>query len=313
MHSTLPNVNPILPFTLERAYREHFATGMVDLSSSSPQPLTAREALEEAGVGVESLVNAPLDYEPSGGGLALRGAIASLYGGVSASEVLVTAGAAEAIRVVAEAAIQPGDRVVVQRPVYEPLRAAPLARGAEVLDWAPSSGFQFAFDGLPDGAATAAVVLLNNPHGPSGSLVRGAYAGSARLVADEVYRPASINAAHRAPSVVDVVDGAVSVGDLSKPLGLGGLLCALVSPRGFAVHLTLGSTFERLFPAGWMGAVGLVVGGVMVGFGTRMAGGCTSGHGLSGVSRFQVGSLVATAVFFGTGIATAMVLHRVMA
>lgn len=46
----------------------------------------------------------------------------------------------------------------------------------------------------------------------------------------------------------------------------------------------------------------LGLGGVLVGFGTRMAGGCTSGHGLCGVSRLQPGSLVATLSFFGVGI-----------
>jgi uncharacterized protein len=49
----------------------------------------------------------------------------------------------------------------------------------------------------------------------------------------------------------------------------------------------------------------LFLGGLLVGIGTRMAGGCTSGHGLCGVSRFQSGSLVATAIFFGLGIVVA--------
>lgn len=54
----------------------------------------------------------------------------------------------------------------------------------------------------------------------------------------------------------------------------------------------------------------LGVGGVLVGAGTRMAGGCTSGHGLCGVSRLRPASLVATAAFFGLGIATSLILER---
>jgi uncharacterized membrane protein YedE/YeeE len=50
------------------------------------------------------------------------------------------------------------------------------------------------------------------------------------------------------------------------------------------------------------------IGGVLVGFGTRMASGCTSGHGLCGVSRLQVGSLAATMAFFGTGIVVSFLL-----
>jgi uncharacterized protein len=54
----------------------------------------------------------------------------------------------------------------------------------------------------------------------------------------------------------------------------------------------------------------LFLGGLLVGAGTRMAGGCTSGHGLCGVSRYQPGSLVSTMVFFGTGIVVALLLAR---
>ena len=51
------------------------------------------------------------------------------------------------------------------------------------------------------------------------------------------------------------------------------------------------------------GFVLIVVGGFLVGFGTRYAGGCTSGHGILGLSALQWPSLVATATFFIAGIA----------
>jgi uncharacterized membrane protein YedE/YeeE len=56
----------------------------------------------------------------------------------------------------------------------------------------------------------------------------------------------------------------------------------------------------------------LFAGGLLVGFGTRMAGGCTSGHGLCGVSRLQPGSLVSTACFFGCGIVVSFLLQAVL-
>jgi uncharacterized membrane protein YedE/YeeE len=46
----------------------------------------------------------------------------------------------------------------------------------------------------------------------------------------------------------------------------------------------------------------MIVGGFMVGFGTRYAQGCTSGHGILGLSALQWASLVATASFFAGGI-----------
>ncbi len=53
----------------------------------------------------------------------------------------------------------------------------------------------------------------------------------------------------------------------------------------------------------------LLIGGTLTGFGTRMAGGCTSGHGLIGLSRPQPGSLLATAGFFGAGILVSFLLE----
>ena len=56
----------------------------------------------------------------------------------------------------------------------------------------------------------------------------------------------------------------------------------------------------------------LLLGGVLIGWGTRMSGGCTSGHGLCGVSRAQPGSLVATCAFFGTGIVVSLLLEALL-
>ena len=47
--------------------------------------------------------------------------------------------------------------------------------------------------------------------------------------------------------------------------------------------------------------------GLLVGFGTRHGSGCTSGHGVCGISRLSVRSLVAVAIFMTTGAATAMI------
>ena len=54
----------------------------------------------------------------------------------------------------------------------------------------------------------------------------------------------------------------------------------------------------------------LILAGVLVGFGTRLGGGCTSGHGICGVSRLSPRSLVATAIFLGIGILTATCVAR---
>lgn len=60
------------------------------------------------------------------------------------------------------------------------------------------------------------------------------------------------------------------------------------------------------YPPSWLL---LVLGGLLVGFGTRLGSGCTSGHGVCGMSRFSRRSLVATPVFMGAGIATVAIMN----
>ena len=57
----------------------------------------------------------------------------------------------------------------------------------------------------------------------------------------------------------------------------------------------------------------LIGAGVVVGFGVRMGNGCTSGHGVCGISRFSKRSLVATLSFLATGFITATAIHLLQA
>jgi len=91
-------------------------------------------------------------------------------------------------------------------------------------------------------------------------------------------------------------------------LALGGLLSFVLAGGGAPSAALRSASFTALFGSGPLAWAVLLGGGVLVGFGTRMAGGCTSGHGLCGVSRFQPGSLVATAAFFGMGIAVSFLM-----
>ncbi len=92
---------------------------------------------------------------------------------------------------------------------------------------------------------------------------------------------------------------------------VGGLIAAVVSGR-FEVRLDMGPDFASLVAGGWRMWPTLFLGGVLAGFGTRLAGGCSSGHGLSGCSRLQPASLVATAAFFGTAVAVSFLLWDVL-
>ena len=79
-------------------------------------------------------------------------------------------------------------------------------------------------------------------------------------------------------------------------LVVGGVLLAFLHPGAF--------DFETGRSLAVVGAAGLVVG-----FGTRLGSGCTSGHGICGISRFSGRSIVATLVFMATGAVTVLLFN----
>lgn len=91
-------------------------------------------------------------------------------------------------------------------------------------------------------------------------------------------------------------------------LVIGGFAAAWFSGQ-FQPVFTLGELHTSFFGTGFGYLMTLFFGGAMVGFGTQLAGGCTSGHGLMGCSRLVPASLIATAAFFGTAVIVSFVLH----
>lgn len=77
----------------------------------------------------------------------------------------------------------------------------------------------------------------------------------------------------------------------------GGVLLRLLSPQVFAMDISRSTTI-------------LILAGLCVGFGTRLGNGCTSGHGVCGISRFSQRSLVATVTFIITGALTVFVVNH---
>lgn len=92
-------------------------------------------------------------------------------------------------------------------------------------------------------------------------------------------------------------------------MAVGGGLSVLVTGRSWGT-LEYSRYFAAVFGEGWRSLAVLGLGGFLVGLGTRLSGGCTSGHGLSGCGRLRRTSLVATGVFFGVAIGAALILGR---
>ncbi len=90
------------------------------------------------------------------------------------------------------------------------------------------------------------------------------------------------------------------------------------APRNVAIAFVFGLPLGAFLIARALGAVQvsfpetiwpLVIGGLLVGYGTRLGSGCTSGHGVCGLSRLSPRSMVATAMFMASGFVTVGLLR----
>ncbi len=110
---------------------------------------------------------------------------------------------------------------------------------------------------------------------------------------------------------------------LGRIAGVSGLaaraigLSASGPPRGVAIAFTVGLPVGAVLvallsdgiPATFPAPGLLIIAGLIVGFGTRLGSGCTSGHGVCGLSRLSRRSIVATALFMGSGFATVALMR----
>lgn len=100
----------------------------------------------------------------------------------------------------------------------------------------------------------------------------------------------------------DVLDGTDPAGRTEKLVFLAGLLAVPL-----LIHLLVTPVLPHA--TGNLGLLALA--GVLVGLGTRLANGCTSGHGVCGLSRLSPRGMVATGVFMASGFVTVFLLRHV--
>ncbi len=90
------------------------------------------------------------------------------------------------------------------------------------------------------------------------------------------------------------------------------------APRNVAIAFVVGLPLGALLIAQTVGTVNvsfpasiwpLIIGGLLVGYGTRLGSGCTSGHGVCGLSRLSPRSMVATGLFMASGFVTVGILR----
>jgi aspartate/methionine/tyrosine aminotransferase len=215
------------------------------LTASDAQTLSVAEALGEAGM--HALAELPLGYTPTWGGDELRAAIAGTYETVEPDDVLVFAGAEEAMFWALQELVGPGDHAIVTVPNYQSTEALPRAAGADVsgLVLRPEDSW------APDLDALAALirpntrlVAVNFPNNPTGALpdpdtwaalIALCEERGVRLFADEVYRGLEPDGTARLPQAADASPTALSLGVMSKAYGLPGLRIGWLACRDRAV------------------------------------------------------------------------------
>ncbi|MGW3466909.1 YeeE/YedE family protein [Saccharopolyspora sp. NPDC000995] len=165
---------------------------------------------------------------------------------------------------------------------------------------------QFADDGALADALAAATAEEFGTRGEAPTLPKAAR--GAAHPQDTSGAAESQNSTLATPRQVPLVTQAA----LLLSIMVGGWVAAVTSGR-FELRFDMGDAFSRLVTDNPNTMIGvLFAGGVLVGFGTRLAGGCSSGHGLSGCGRLQPVSIVATAVFFGTAVLVSFLLWKVI-
>ena len=232
------------PFHLERWFTEfEFVPGMRNLAASGPFAVKTGELLELEGAETTArYLNLDLDYIENPGSESLRQGVAGLYSTLNASDVRITSGASEALLLVMWTLAAPGINIVIEEPCYGNVPGIAESLGIEVRrlplsqedDWKPNLE---QLSRIID--EKTSLVYLVHPHNPSGSVLRReemeaiasiTERAGAILVNDEVFRLITLDD-EPLPSVVDVVENAVSIGDMTKPWGLGGLRVGWIASR----------------------------------------------------------------------------------
>lgn len=235
------------PFRIEQYYAEHEFTARYMLSSSDCESRPLGDLLELEPGADAALHELWCGYTESPGAPLLRDELAAGYEGLERDDTLVVSSAEEGIFLLCHALLRPGDHAIVETPCYESALELSRSTGADVSEWRRrhEDGWAYDLDALAGLVrAETRMVYVNTPHNPTGShmtadelagVVAIARDAGAVLFCDEVYRDLEHSPDLRLTAACEAYERAVSLGSMSKSLGLAGLRLGWLASRDRAL------------------------------------------------------------------------------
>ena len=239
------------------------ATGILqNWHSSNPQALNWDALAKLTGIDFShTLMQAPLGYEAIAGRPDLRRLLCEqYYPNLNASQLVTTSGAQEGIFLVIQALLEPGDQVVSFTPCFEPLVTVAAEAGAEVVPLplmeSDATGWSIDWQLLTETINShTKMLVINFPHNPTGchisqteldKLVACCQEHGCWLFSDEVFRGLEHQPKQRIAPAATLYDRAISMGVMSKALGLPGIRLGWLATQNQALIQRLSTIKSHL-------------------------------------------------------------------
>ncbi|MBI2459373.1 MAG: aminotransferase class I/II-fold pyridoxal phosphate-dependent enzyme [Parcubacteria group bacterium] len=219
-----------------------------NISDCSTYALTTKELFSLAGKKARNeYLNLSLKYTESLGDPLLRQAVSKLYLNLKKENILATNGAIEAIFLIMNSLLNKGDNIIAQFPIYQALYQVAQSNGVKIRRWNLKKENNF----LPDLAElnnlidkNTKMIVINQPQVPIGSImdkdmletlinIAGKY--NLYIVSDEVCLPLAWASKNMVPALADIYKKGISIGDISKPFGAGGLRIGWIATQSLEI------------------------------------------------------------------------------